>query len=91
MKAIPDARIVAARTQRPAFALHPTSAFVDRITASSHGNFMAAYKPIDRGGADDAGIVRIVLRVGTVKFHNSLVTFSDELFRDRLMTESMAG
>ena len=41
MKAMPEPRIVAARIQRLACAVHGTSAFVERITASSHGGFMA--------------------------------------------------
>jgi hypothetical protein len=42
MKAIPEARMVAARIQGPDRAVRGTSAFVDSITASSHGGFMAA-------------------------------------------------
>jgi hypothetical protein len=40
MKAMLDARIVAARIQRPARSAHGTSALADRITASSHGGIM---------------------------------------------------
>jgi hypothetical protein len=39
---MPEARIVAARIQGPARAVHGISAFVDSIMASSHGGFMAA-------------------------------------------------
>jgi hypothetical protein len=42
IKAMLEPRIVAARIQRPALAVDGTSAFLDRITASSHGGFMAA-------------------------------------------------
>jgi hypothetical protein len=42
MKAMPEARIVAARIQGLAGAVHGISAVVDWITASSQGGFMAA-------------------------------------------------
>jgi hypothetical protein len=49
MKAMLEPRIVAASTQRPAGPLHGTSAFTDRMMASSHGAFMEAMDPFSRG------------------------------------------
>jgi len=40
MKAMLEPRIVAARIQRPTCFVHGTSALIDRITASSHADFI---------------------------------------------------
>jgi hypothetical protein len=52
MKAMPEARIVAARIHGCARAVHGISAFVDSITAWSHGGFMAA---VDASRLDSVG------------------------------------